>query len=92
MPLYELRPTELGRKTNWDPWYDKCFGFLIRARTELSARKIADKEAGDENRGEFLGEVLSKEKHPWLNAEYSTCKEVKEKGKTELIIKDFRSA
>lgn len=37
----------------WKPWYDKNFGFIIRAKTEKEAREIADENAADENRGGF---------------------------------------
>jgi hypothetical protein len=91
MKLWILRPTEKGLKTNWDPWYDKYFGFVIAATTEKKARKIANEKAGDENRGEFMLEVTSTEKHPWLNSEYSTCDELipNEEG---VIIEDYRGA
>lgn len=67
----------------WNPWYDKCFGFVIRAETEQRAREIADADAGDENR---------EENHPWLDPEQSTCTELTAEGKEEQIIKDFNAA
>ena len=55
MKIFELRPVEnLKNNDNpWKPWYNKSFGFIVRAETEAEARKYADENAGDENRGEF---------------------------------------
>jgi hypothetical protein len=92
MKLYVLRPTSKGHSTNWKPWYDKTFGYVLRAEDEKTAREMADKEAGDENRGEFMMEVTSTEKHPWLNPEYSICVELTNEGEAEIIITDHRSA
>lgn len=82
--LWLLRPiVKYGKFDPWEPWYDKCFGFVIRASSELEARGIANQNAGDENR-----EIDS----PWLNPKYSSCTELEQKGPVELVIKDFRSA
>ena len=83
MKLWILRPITKKRNSPWDPWYDKSFGFVIRAETEEKARKIADENAGDENHDA---------KHPWLNSLYSNCKELLSDGKESLIMKDFASA
>ena len=32
----------------WVPWYDKTFGFVIKATSEKKARKIAQERSGDE--------------------------------------------
>jgi hypothetical protein len=36
--LWLLRPVESG-SAFWEPWYDKAFGFVVRAETEEDARK-----------------------------------------------------
>jgi len=78
MKLWLLRPIE-GTEC-WEPWYDKCFGMVVRARTELEARSIAAKNAGDER-------MIA-----WLNKENSTCVELTQKGKAELVIQDIHAA
>ena len=83
MKLWLLRPITKKKGGPWDPWYDKSFGFVVRAETEEKAREIADENAGDENHDE---------KHPWLNSYYSVCEELLKKGKEEIIMKDFASA
>ena len=91
--LWLLRPVEcLSEDDPWESWYDKAFGFVVRAKTEKEARKFAHKEAGDENRGEFLGKKTSKTKSPWLNAKYSTCIVLYTYGEEGIIIRDFASA
>jgi len=46
MNLWLLRPSsnlpDDRAKNPWIPWYDKCFGMVIRAETEEDARKLAD--------------------------------------------------
>ena len=84
----------------WEPWYDKSFGFVVRAETEAEARKIAHENAfagylprlGDENRGEFLSRETAKTKQPWKNREYSTCVELTSEGDRGLVLMDFRAA
>jgi len=83
MKLWLLRPITKKKGGPWDPWYDKSFGFVICAETEESARKIADKNAGDENLDD---------KHPWLKTSWSTCKELLPNDKEKLIMKDYASA
>lgn len=85
MKLWLLQPaTGLDLIGNpWDPWYDKAFGFVVRAKTEADARALANKEAGYENRG--LGNA-------WIDPKYSTCVELKYKGEAGIVIRDFASA
>lgn len=94
MKVFILRPkNELPVNDNpWEPWYDKSFGFIVRANSEQEARKLADAEAGDENRGEFLNRQIAKTKNPWLDENYTTCEELTGNGEEGVIMKDFASA
>jgi hypothetical protein len=86
MELYLLRPISGQEEEGaWDPWYDKCFGFVIRAESEETARKLADTNAGDEN---------LKDTHPWLDSKQSTCTPLHadSDNKEEIIIRDFNAA
>jgi hypothetical protein len=89
MKLYILRPKDnLPKDDNpWIPWFDKCFGFVIRAASEADARRIADANAGDENR--FSNAKIG---NPWLDANYSTCEELDNNGGEGVILRDFASA
>lgn len=89
MKIFELKPIHKPNDDPWEPWYDKAFGFIIRAETEEEARKYAHEEAGDENRGEFMNEEIAKTSEPWLDANYSTCVELSNNGKSGVILKDF---
>lgn len=84
--LWLLHPQKnLSSNDNpWIPWYDKYFGFVIRASSEESARMIADEaaSASDENRNH----------HPWLDPKYSSCVELLAEGPAEVIIADFAAA
>lgn len=89
MKLWLLRPREefdeLGKKENestnpWNPWYDKCFGMVIRADSEDMARKIASTACSDEG------------SYPWLSEDYSTCVELVPSGEPRIIIKDEHMA
>ena len=91
LKVYELRPIEnLPLNDNpWDPWYDKNFGFIIRAENEKEAREIGNENAGDENRVEFLNSKTANTKTPWLDDKYSTCSEISNNGEKGLIMRDF---
>ena len=47
MKLWILRPL-IGNNTAWRPWYDKCFGMVVRAESEKIAREICARKAWDE--------------------------------------------
>ena len=94
MKLWILRPVEnLPDGDNpWDPWYDKTFGFVVRAETEDQAREFAHNEGADENRGRFLGRVIANTKEPWKDARYTTCIELTTHGEPGVVIEDHRAA
>ena len=75
MQLYILRPIRF-----WSPWYDKAFGFVVRATSESEARKVASEGAGDE------GNAV------WLDPEKTTCYILNTEGPSEIIIRDFAAA
>ena len=87
MKLWILKPADLvlGKENPWEPWYDKCFGFVIRAEDEASARLAANEQAGDEVYPD------SGEKTAWLDPSYSTCDELQTDGEAGILMKDFRS-
>lgn len=94
MTLWILRPVEdLPHGDNpWDPWYDKAFGFVVRAESERQARMIADEQACDENRGEFMESRIAATKNPWLDPKYSTCVPLDADGEAGVVLSDIRSA
>ena len=94
MKIFELRPVENLKDNDnpWEPWYDKSFGFIVRAENEAEARKIANENAGDENRGEFLNSKTANTKTPWLDEKYSTCIELVGDGDAGMIMQDFARA
>lgn len=90
MKFWLLRPIDgLNNENNpWEPWYDKAFGFVVRAETETKARKFAHTNAGDENRDAGTANT----KQPWKDAEYSTCVELSLNGEEGIILRDFAAA
>ena len=90
MKLWLLRPQEKYERVSlggnddasnpWEPWFDKAFGFVVRAETEERARQLASEDAGDENEGS------------WLSPEFSSCVELSVTGLETVIIRDFASA
>lgn len=86
MKLYLLKPIENLEVDHWDPWYDKAFGFVVRAETEFDARHIANNHCGDEDRD------FPPDESPWLSAEFSTCTELSADGESEMILRDLHSA
>ncbi len=94
MKLWKLSPRiDLSPYNNpWVPWYDKCFGMVVRAEDELSARKIAHEFAGDENCKALSVGKISNTKSPWKNSKYSICTELLQGGISECIIRDIKAA
>lgn len=86
MKLWLLQPIngedEVGA---WKPWYDKAFGFVVRACSEEDARNIADDNAGAEN-------GWNNKRHPWLDANQSICTELTTEGDVGVIMRDLRTA
>lgn len=78
MKLYILTPKKDSGL--WEPWYDKAFGFIVRATSPAEARKLAAKYAGDEG------------ENAWLNAANSFCKELTAEGIAEVVLRDFSAA
>lgn len=79
--LWLLRPIEdLPKGNPWDPWFDRAFGFVVRAETEKDARFIAGKDSGDEMHSS------------WHDASLSTCVELSAEGEPCVIIRDFAAA
>ena len=81
MKLWHLLPVENLPKHDdpWDPRHDKCFGMIVRAEDEESARIVAQDNSGAEKRDYST---------VWLQSKYSTCTELMQDGDTEIIIAD----
>ena len=91
--LWLLRPEDcLPEDDPWEPWYDKAFGFVIRAETEKEAREFAHARAGDENRGEIIGTKVLEERTPWLDEKYSICTVLDIDGEEGIIIRDLKAS
>ena len=73
--LYLLRPIEGLSDSPWEPWYDKTFGFVVRAVSEEEARELANNKCGDE------GTV-------WKDSSLCTCVVLAKNGLSEIIIED----
>lgn len=91
--LWLLRPIEeLPEDIDpWCPWYDKTFGFVVRADTEEKARQIANDNGGAEVNELMTGWNRTGAK-PWLNPKESTCVELTADGEEGVIIEDVHSA
>lgn len=94
MKLWLLRPVEGLAKNNdpWEPWYDKAFGFVVRAETEEQARAVAMKEAGDEGHRWGAGFKKRMDVPAWTDAKYSTCVELLPDGPAGVVLRDFAAA
>lgn len=80
MKLWLLKPQDdLPAGNPWDPWYDKCFGLVIRAETERKARNIAQREHGLPDSA-------------WTNPKWSSCVELTAAGEVGVILYDNHNA
>jgi len=90
MKLWLLRPIEGANAVGlWDPWYDRAFGFVVRAKTEKKARASAQEQGGDEVRGATYD---SPDEPAWTSSDHSTCRELTADGEAEVIMQDFYAA
>lgn len=92
MKLWLLKPRSdiADGASPWKPWYDRCFGLVVRAETEDNARAIADQNGGDETcRAEYEWQV---ERHPWIDVNLSTCEMLMPEGDESVIIRNMRYA
>lgn len=87
MNLYLLRPIE-GHPA-WKPWYDKAFGFVIRAESAEQARAIA---AGPSTTGDWDDTPGDEGSEAWLSPTSSTCELLSKFGRAGVIMRDFASA
>ncbi len=90
MKLWLLRPIRQDGDA-WDPWYDKSFGFVVRADTEERAREVANSNGGDET-GPAKVDIYRTGGDPWLDPKQSTCEELTADGDECMVIQDFASA
>lgn len=82
MKLWILRPVE--DSPLWSPWFDKAFGFVVRAKTEAEARAMAQEAGGDETgRGSYPA---------WTDPAHSVCTELLADGNAGVVIEDFAAA
>ena len=72
--LYLIYRTEKDGKI-----YDCNDGFVIRAKSEKQARKLASEDFADEG------------KDCWLYSDKSSCEKIKSTGENEIILKDFHA-
>lgn len=91
MTLYILHPrSDLPEDDNpWEPWFDKTFVLVVRAKNEAEARLIANEHSGSE-----VWEPLDREgtRKLWLDPKYTTCEPLDHDGEPGLVIQDFAAA
>ena len=85
MKLYILRPHRNlpDNDDPWIPWYDKPFGYIVRAESEIEARELCAKNSDDSS--SLDGDV-------WRNHHYVECRELTSNGEAGIIIRDFHAA
>jgi len=80
MKVWSLRPLDeaLGP---WVPWEDKCFGFVIAAEDEATARAMAAGDPGDEGAD------------AWFDPTMSSCIDISSNPPAEatVIMRDYAS-
>jgi hypothetical protein len=80
----------------WHPWYDKAFGFVVRADNERAARELAAANGGDEDRPKVAGSraydySAPNNPSPWLDPAQATCEPLID-GEAGLVMCDFHAA
>jgi hypothetical protein len=94
--LLRPRPEVLARERHpWAPWFDKAFGMIVRAASELEARALAQSQAGGEGRGIYAALGCEEEEiatDVWLDADHTTCEVLASEGSPGVILVDRREA
>jgi hypothetical protein len=78
MKLWLLKPVD-DTAAPWLPWYDRMFGFVIRAISEDKARSLAASKCGDEG------------PDAWLSSRTSFCVELQADGAEGIILENYNS-
>ncbi len=76
MKLFKLAPINTGPDSDWDVWYDKMFGIVVRAENEQDARIIAAAACGVEK------------PELWRDATKTSCVVVTLKGEPAVILRE----
>lgn len=97
MNIYLLRPRmdlpDNKEENPWKPWYNKAFGFVIKAKNEEIARKIAQENSGDETTKHKGEQNFSYDNPVWTEEKYATCIPIEEyDGKLPVIMRDYARA
>ena len=94
MKLFLLKPQQnLPEGDNpWKPWYDKAFGFVVRADNEQAARQLVVDHATALDYWQDDFKVGREGKNVWLDKKYTSCTEIPANGKQEIIMRDFHAA
>ena len=92
MKLWILRPIRGLLIDPWEPWYDKAFGFVVQADTEMAARQFAQEEGGTERIkwGKQYTECITAP--AWTDPELSTCVELTAVGEPGVVMRDFAAS
>lgn len=75
MKTWLLRPIEGAHP--WTRWYDKAFGFVVRAYNEADARGFASTACGDEG------------PDAWRDPELSSCTRLTNEGDPGVVLRDY---
>ena len=94
MKLWLLRPIDTKHdililngerfQNPWIPWYNRCFGMIVRAETKEDARLFADTNSADE--------AIGKLPNPWINPLLTNCDELMAEGIETVIMQDIKQA
>ena len=79
LKLWILTPIN-PQNSPWDPWYNKCFGMVIRAESEELARSLASRHSGYEG------------SEPWQNPIQSSCEILDKEGPEAILMLDVAKA
>jgi len=79
MKLYLIIPI-IRNAGPWKCWYDKVFGFVVRAKSAKEARSLCAQQAADEG-----AEV-------WLDKKLTSCKVLYSNGPSLIILKEVHWA
>lgn len=81
MKLWILKPIETGEADwPWHPWFDKCFGMVVRADSQEEARLMAAKANSEEGYA------------AWMDPKLSSCSRLMPRGAPGVILQDVKNS
>jgi hypothetical protein len=84
--ILEPRDDLTDEDNPWKPWFDRCFGLVVEAEDEQSARSLAHENCVATDR------TILKDRCVFLDPKYTTCVNLTPSGHKRVVMTNFQLA